>query len=163
MTVQQGAAEADVKIRTATREWILLAGAGCIAFASAAFSSARDLPVVTLPLLMGCVFVAEALWTRSFGVDLTQESANIRGVRRRSIPWHQVQAVLREDQFGSARVSLILESGKRVLLRAPTTWWGVGDAGYERDFHRIGQWWLAHRGESWRPVRPEAPWPPAQE
>ena len=63
---------------------------------------------------------------------------------------------------GSARVSLILESGERVTLRAPTTWWGLGDAQYDRDFHRIGQWWLAHRGQSWRPVRPEAPWPPVQ-
>ncbi len=157
MTTQQNAAEADVKIRTARRDWILLFGAGCIVLASSAFSFANDLPAATFPLVMGCVLVAEALWIRSFGVDLTRESANTRGVRRRSIPWQQVQAVLRHDQFGSARVSLILESGQRVALRAPTTWWGVGDAGFERDFHRIGQWWLAHRGESWRPVRPEAP------
>ena len=65
-------------------------------------------------------------------------------------------------------VQLILESGEAVTLRAPTlSVWGSGGAEFEGDFHRIGQWWLAHRGESWRvmasrgeswrPVRPEAP------
>ena len=43
--------------------------------------------------------------------------------------------------------------------RYPTSSWRKGDAPYERDFQRLDQWWLAHRGESWRPVRPEAPQP----
>jgi hypothetical protein len=105
------------------------------------------------------VIVAEALWALTWGVDLTPESVNLRGVRRRSIPWQEVQAVLRYEQVGQARVQLIPEEGKPITLRAPTRLWGMGGAGYERDFHRIGQWWLAHRGESWRPVRPEAPRP----
>jgi hypothetical protein len=25
-------------------------------------------------------------------------------------------------------------------------------AAYEQDYHRIEQWWLAHRGPSWREV-----------
>jgi hypothetical protein len=68
-----------------------------------------------------------------------------------------VQAVVRYEQVGSWMVRLIPESGKPVTLRAPTSLWGFGGAAHERDFHRIGQYWLAHRGESWRPVRPEAP------
>ena len=115
-------------------------------------------------VVIGCVFVAEALWIRTFGVDLTREAANIRGLRRWSIPWRHVQAVLRHQQLGAMRVSLILENGMRVTLKAPTTWWGSGEHEYEyeADFNRIGQWLLAHRGESWRPVRPEAPRPPVQ-
>jgi len=49
-----------------------------------------------------------------------------------------------------------------VLLRAPKRPWGFGSAGCERDFHRIGQRWLAHRGESWRPVREAPPLPVAR-
>ena len=33
---------------------------------------------------------------------------------------------------------------------------------YERDFDRISQWWLTHRGESWHPVREEEPGPPVE-
>jgi hypothetical protein len=154
MTVPQSAAEADVKIRTPFRDLAWLLGVAVIAFASAAFGMANNLPGSAVPLVFGCVFVAEALWVRTFGVDLTRESANVRGLRRRSIPWQQVQAVLRHGQLGAGRVTLILESGERATLRAPTTFLGWGRADYERDYHRIGQWWLAHRGDSWGPVRP---------
>jgi hypothetical protein len=49
---------------------------------------------------------------------------------------------------GAKVVRLILESGESVMLRAPTSSWGLGGAEYERNVHRIEQWWLAHRGES---------------
>lgn len=162
MTVRQGSASADVKIRTPRREWMPLLGFGGIWFAFLALDVATDLPWSKPSLVVGCVFVAEALWIRTFGIDLTRESAIVRGLRRQIIPWQQVQAVLRYEQFGAGRVSLILESGERVALRVPTTFLGLGGAGYERDFHRIGQWWLENRGESWRPVRPEAPRPATQ-
>ena len=53
-------------------------------------------------------------------------------------------------------VRLILEHGKPVTLLAPRIAPGFGAAQFERDFHRIEQWWLSHRGESWRPLLPEA-------
>jgi hypothetical protein len=100
-------------------------------------------------VLAGCCFyVAVALSTRTFGVDLTRESAIVRGVRRRSVPWQEVQAVVRYPPSGAKVVRLILESGESVMLRAPTSSWGLGGAEYERNVHRIEQWWLAHRGES---------------
>ena len=40
----------------------------------------------TWRLVLGFVFFAEAIWVRSFGIDLTRESAIVRGVRRRTIP-----------------------------------------------------------------------------
>jgi hypothetical protein len=118
------------------------------------------------PLVLGGVFVGEALWIRTFGIDLTPESANVRGIRRRSVPWGRVQAVLGYRKRGTDRVALVLDSGERVVPRVPSTSFGSGAAAaakYEEDFHRLGQWWLAHRGSSWRPVRPEAPGAPIPE
>lgn len=159
-----------VKIRTPRRDWIGFLVAGGIWLVNGGISLALDTVLTlgrpwngTLGLAIGCLLVAEALWIRTLGVDLTQESANVRGIRRRSVPWQEVQAVVHRRWAGTWCVRLIVESGKPVTLRAPTTWLGIGAAEYERDFDRIGQWWLAHRGESWRPLRPEAPRPPVQE
>jgi len=107
-------------------------------------------------LTLGGIGVAAALRARTLGVDLTRESANLRGFRRRSIPWQEVQAVVRYGS-GSMGVRLILEHGKRVTLRAPRTDGISGVAQFDRDFDCIDQWWLAHRGESWRPANAETP------
>ena len=162
MTVEQGTAEADVRIRTPIRDWMWMFVFGLFWFALAAFEMTSDMSWSAQHLVVGSVFVGQALWIRTFGVDLTAESAHIRGLRQRSIPWQQVQAVLRHQQPGSRRVTLILESGQRVNLRAPATFFGLGGAEYERELNRIGHWWLEHRGETWRPVRPEAPRLPVQ-
>jgi len=159
MTVQDGAVEANVKIRAGRHDWVWLFGFGGFLVAFAAFGRITAELSSVMPLVVGCVFVAEALLIRTFGVDLTPECANTRGLRRRSIPWSQVQAVLNHRQLGTMRVSLVLESGQRVTLRAPSTWWGLGSTEYGVDFDRIGHWWLDHRGELWRPVRHEAPRP----
>ena len=162
MTIEQGAAEAEVRMRVLRLPWMMLLLVGGVALLNAAVQVTQG---QSRPFLVfaGCLIVAEGLWIRSFGVVLTPEFVKVRGIIRRSIPWRDVQAVVRFDQLGERRVGLILESGEPVNLRAPvSTWGGLGRAAYERDFQRIGQWWLAHRGESWRPVRPEAPRPPVQ-
>jgi hypothetical protein len=163
MSAEGRVAEATVRIRTPRPNWtVLLAAGAIILMTSLLFHPNFSDPV---PLVLGGVFVGEALWIRTFGVDLTAESANVRGIRRRSVTWSQVQAVLAYRQMGASRVALVLDSGERVALREPSTYWGSGAATaarYEEDFHRLGQWWLAHRGSSWRPVRPEAPGAPIQ-
>lgn len=172
MTVEQGSALAHVKIRAPGRDWMPLVVAGLIWVTIGAAGAVAAQGVVDqgwdmLVVLdwglavLGFVIIAEALWIRGMGVDLTPELARVRYLRRRDIPWHQVQAVVRSQLFGSWRVRLILENGDKVTLRAPTTFFEWGCAEYERDFHQIGQWWLAHRGESWLPVRPEAPRSPS--
>jgi len=64
--------------------------------------------------------------------------------------------MVRRPQAGGWLVQLMLESGKPVTLRAPMVSWGFGGkrgvAAYEQDYHRIEQWWLAHRGPSWHEV-----------
>lgn len=166
MTIGQGAAWADAEIRTSRHHWTwVLVGAGLeLAFATFFFVT----PAAFSPfswyawfwLAMSGLSAAEALWLRTLGVDLTRESAIVRGVRRRTVPWQEVQGVVRQRRLGTWVVQLIPESGRPVTLRAPTTFWGLGVAEYERDYHRIGQWWLAHCGPSWLPATPR---PPVQE
>ena len=171
MTGKQDGDAAVVKIRTPRSSWMWLLVVSPLWFAFAATQllwpppqGALGWPWLPVALLAVVgLAVGEALWIRTLGVDLTPESANVRSVRRRIIPWQDVQAVLQYRRHGDWGVRLILESGEPVTLRAPRTWSsGFGGAQYERDFHRIGRWWLAHRGEAWRPVRPEAPQLPAQ-
>ena len=168
MTMKQGVGQAVVKIRqsryTQIQPFVLITLLVPAAFLNnTAFVDDPLGQALTLGLrCMLALLVAMALWALTWGVDLTSESANVRGIRRRSIPWREVQAVLRYEQAGSTSVRLIVENGKPATLRAPMKLWGLGGAAYDRDFHQIGQWWLSHRGESWRPLRPEAPRPPFQ-
>jgi hypothetical protein len=90
---------------------------------------------------------------RTLGVELTPEAAVIHGRRRRTVPWLEVQSVVSHvNANGSSAVQLILENGVPVTLPFPKTLWRKGDSGFQRDMERIDQWWLAHRGEFWRPV-----------
>jgi hypothetical protein len=161
MTIERGGAA--VSIRVACRVWVppLVYGGGALLLA--VLWSTLDQSFFALCwLAVACVGVVEALWLRTFGTDLTSESAINRGLRRRVIPWQEVQAVVHHRRLGTWGVRLILENGKPVTLRAPTTYWGIGAVTYDRDFDRIGLWWLVHRGESWRPTSPEAPPLPVQ-
>jgi hypothetical protein len=172
MSVENGVIEAAVRIRTPRLDWMPMLVAGLVALGMRAL----ELMVLAGPspggawntgqgglLVVSGVFVLESLWIRSFGVDLTPEFANVRGLLRRQVRWDQVQAVQCFSRLGSDRVRLVVENGQVVNLRAPTISFGLGAARYEHDFHRIGQWWLAHRGPSWRPTGPEAPGGPAPE
>ena len=160
MTIEHATVAARDKIRghESAASWCFsFLGAGSCAFA--AVNMTQGATWLTRGwLAVGCLYLAMPWVNRTFGVDLTPEFANVRGFRRRAVPWARVQAVVSDKKSnGAVVVRLILENGKRVTLRAPTRIWGLGGAAYDRDFHRIGQWWLTHRGESWRPLLPEAP------
>jgi hypothetical protein len=106
-------------------------------------------------LYLGLVFVnvSLGLLIRTSGVDLTPEFAVVPALRRRRVRWLDVQAVVSHKKSdGTSATRLILARGESVTLRYPTTLWSRGDAQYEHDFQRVEQWWLEHRGESWRPV-----------
>jgi hypothetical protein len=158
MNREQGGPQAVVRIRTPRHGligFVVYVGV-CVGLAAIELSTGQPgFPMY--PLGFVCLIVADSVWLRTTGVDLTAESANVRGLRRRRVPWGDVQAVVRYQRLGTWVVRLILANGQPVLLRAPSSTWGFGAANYERDFHRIGQCWLARRGQSWRPLRPEAP------
>jgi hypothetical protein len=152
---------ANTRIRVPALAWGMLALGAMLLPLAALFSALlRREPTLGfsfLPwflLVVGSALVVEALWLRTCGVDLLPEHALVRGFRRRVVPWRNVQAVVRQPQAGGWLVQLVLDSGKPVTLRAPMISWGFGrrrqEAAYERDYHRIDQWWLAHRGPSWR-------------
>jgi hypothetical protein len=148
-----------VRIRTSRRVWIWYFLVAVPILLLALGQVWVGWPEIALGyLLAASLWFALGLWVRTRGVDLTQECVVVHAIRRRSIPWAQVQAVLRRvEPLGTWDIQLVLDTGERVVLRLHTTVWGSGGAEYERNFHRIGQWWLAHRGASWRPERPEAP------
>lgn len=147
-----------VSIRSAPGTWLWLLVWAALELVFAGSYRLMDSNLFALCwLALSCITVTQAMWVRSMGVDLTPELAIVRGYRRTRVPWAQVQAVVQRRRWGVWVVQLVLEEGKPVWLRAPTTGWNFGDARYERDFHRIGQWWLDHRGEAWRPLRTEAP------
>lgn len=168
MTIEQGAVEAVVKIRVQTRRaWIvfLVIGGGYLAMAASFLTGGWPwFLLILIPLPIGCCIIAFAFALRTLGVDLTPEFAVIHGFRQRhEVPWQDVQAVVSHlNSNGTSAVWLLLENGESVPLRYPRSSWRKGDVPYERDFQRIDEWWLAHRGESWRPVRTETPPPPVQ-
>jgi len=158
MTTEQGGSEADVPIRASQGIWLTPFVIGCLWLVVGAGDLMNHRSLALLWLFFGGVWVALALRRQSSGIDLTPESATFGGARGRSISWPDVQAVVRARQRGASVVQLVLEDGELVTLPVPRTAWPrIGAAEYERDYGRIGHWWLAHRGESWRPVRPEAP------
>jgi hypothetical protein len=109
-----------------------------------------------LVLALTCAAVVLQLVARSLGVDLTPEAAVLHGRHRRRVPWSHVQSVVNHvNAKGTSSVQLTVDDGELVTLPFPKTLWRKGDARYERDLERICQWWLAHRGESWRPARQE--------
>src|SRR5664280_308971 len=162
MTIEQGGAEADVKIRV-PRTWVGYTQfvIGGVWLVIAAAYGLRGLPwVALLGLVGGCLYLWVGLAMRIFGVDLTHDFAVVRGLRKRKVRWAEVQAVVSDDgKYGTSVVRLILDSGESVRLPFPSSYWRKGNAQCERDFHRIDQWWIAHRGGSWRPVLPKAPEP----
>jgi len=166
MAVDKGGAGADVKFRTPDRHhWIKYFAYGGISLALAGgYLADGRLWLALLWLTLGCGTTSIALQQWNSGLDLTPQYAIVRGFRRRNVPWQEVQEVISHVKSnGTSVVGLILENGESVMPQAPTSLWRKYDAQYERDFHRIDQYWLAHRGESWHGVPPEAPQPPIHE
>jgi len=153
MTIQQGTSPAALKIRAPeSRTWILLVlvGGGCVALAALNLTGFPSRPTLGF-FALGCCYVPMVWAIRTFGLDLTRESAVVRGFRQRHIPWPQVQAVVPDVTSSQASsVSLVLASGESMRLPYPRTRCRPGDAQYERDVQRIDEWWRAHRGPSWR-------------
>ena len=160
MTIEQstGQAEAVVKVRTPRYALVqpLLSAGLYLLLGASAWARENTREFIPFWMAMASVTVALSLWELTWGVDLTPESVNLRGFCRRSIAWPEVQAVLRYERAGSRTVHLIPKNGRPVRLRGPRSFWWMGAAAYERDFHHIEQWWQSHRGESWRPLLPEA-------
>jgi hypothetical protein len=150
VTIEQSTAESGGKIGPVLISWKHHLGALFCGLFFSAWLLADGKPwVALLWLVLTCVGVVLQFVLRTLGVYLTPECAVIRGRRRRSVPWQEVQSVVSHvHSNGKASVRLILKNGEPVTLPFPKTLWRKGDAQYQQDFQRIDQWWLAHRGES---------------
>jgi hypothetical protein len=101
--------------------------------------------------LMSALFIIEGLLLpRWVGVTLTETHAVVYRRLRRRVPWSQIQAITKEPYLGSSRVVFWTPEG-RVPLWAPTNFFGLCAKRFERDFHALGQFWLAHRGDAFEP------------
>lgn len=110
--------------------------------------------------------VVGALLPAYFGVTLTPSAAVVRNIRRRTIPWADIQAIRIESILGTKSIVLHEANGRSTRLRAPTTAFLAWDRRFEEKFHVIGTWWLTHRGPDWTPAPPPPAWwitPPTQE
>jgi len=112
--------------------------------------------VVWCVMALGAVVLLTDSLLRPVGVDLEDDVAVvIRPVGgRRRVPWRDVQAVTR-----GRYTTLHLASGRRVVLAYPAHGWMVPWKRFDDDFHRVGRWWLAHRGPDRQPVHVPPPYP----
>ena len=159
MSAEQGAAEADVIIRVPCRDWVRLFVLGGWIFVPAAFTFQNGLALFWLGL-SGAV-VAWGLWFRPFAVDLTPGPVSPGGLRWRPLPRTTVQTVVRHRRHGAWVVRLMLHSGEPAMPDLATRR-RVGHAEQVASLQPIHRWWLAHRGQSWRPIRAETPSPRLQ-
>lgn len=111
-------------------------------------------PVFASLLMWGVLFPVALITSQPFGVTLTPSAAIVHNLRRRTIPWSNVQAIQIESLFGSRTVVIYEAGGRRTRLRAPFTGFLSWDRSFEEKFHTIGRWWLDHRGPNWAPVPP---------
>jgi hypothetical protein len=90
------------------------------------------------------------------GIDLRDDAAVVAvNFRRIEVPWRDVQAVA----FGKGG-SLVLYRADRTEVRCAYPCGSVPFVSWKRvdaDYHRVGQWWLAHRGADWKPVFAPSP------
>jgi hypothetical protein len=86
------------------------------------------------------------LLTRGIGITLTPIAAEVENLRRRTIPWSDIQAIRIGGRFGYRTVVLHQTNGRRTRLRAPITGLFIwDDKRFEEKYHTIGRWWLDHR------------------
>ncbi|MFE1886521.1 YdbT family protein [Streptomyces diastatochromogenes] len=105
-------------------------------------------------LMWGVLWPVMLIISRPFGITLTPSAAIVHNLRRRTVPWLNVQAIQIESLFGSRTVVIYEAGGRRTRLRAPITGFLSWDRDFEEKFHTIGRWWLEHRGPDWAPVPP---------
>lgn len=92
------------------------------------------------------------------GITLTASAAVVHNVRRRTIPWADIQAIQVQSSAGIKSIVLHEANGRSTELRAPTTGFLSWDRHFEKKLHTIDTWWQTHRGPDWTPIPPPPAW-----
>jgi hypothetical protein len=122
---------------------LLLILAEQIWLGSSQAGSARAIQLAIMLMLVALLFGLNS-W---FGITLTPVMAVVHNVRRRQLRWSDIAAVTQQSFFGSRRVVLWTNDGRRTALRVPIMAFpGLVRRPFDHDYHLIGRWWLAHRG-----------------
>ncbi|WP_405949129.1 hypothetical protein OG588_24170 [Streptomyces prunicolor] len=93
-----------------------------------------------------------------FGITLTPSAAVVHNVRRRTIPWAEIQAIQVQSTAGIKSIVLHEANGRSTELRAPTTGFLSWDRHFNEKLHTIETWWQTHRGPDWTPIPPPPAW-----
>lgn len=125
-----------------------------VAMAVMAGTGHRLLPVAQPTAgALGAMLVGTLLG-RGQSVALTREAIVISTVRRRTIPWSQIQGILVDRALGQRTIVVCEADGRRTRLPTPTGGAFSWDPRFDEKFHTIGRWWLDHRGPGWLPSAP---------
>ena len=121
-----------------------------------------ELWLAGLVLLTGAVNLATG---RRSQVELGPGLLTVRyGLRTRRFAATEIQAVTLERVNGSRAVTVWTRDGKPRRLGAAGRTDGLLEQHFERDWHLIGQWWLANGGtpgvQQWTPPTIAAGWVP---
>ncbi|MFJ9375284.1 hypothetical protein [Streptomyces sp. NPDC101455] len=92
------------------------------------------------------------------GITLTPSAAVVHNLRRRTIPWADIQAIQVQSSAGIKSIVLHEANGRSTELRAPTTGFLSWDRHFQDKLHTIETWWQTHRGPDWTPIPPPAAW-----
>jgi hypothetical protein len=105
------------------------------------------------PLPIAVAITLLSLWgERRKQLVLRAGSLSVRiGWRKRKISAADIVAVTLEREVGTRLVTLWTRDGKRHRIGVAGRTQGLWAQHFERDWHLIGQWWLANRGYDWQP------------
>ncbi|BEP16089.1 hypothetical protein acdb102_44000 [Acidothermaceae bacterium B102] len=122
-----------------------------IALMPATIAQLHGQPISSFELwLAGFVLLSSALSLvlgRRGRVELGPGRLTMRdGFRSRHIAVSEIQAVTLERVNGSRAVTVWTRSGKQRRIGAAGRTQGLLEEHFERDWHLIGQWWLANGG-----------------
>ena len=79
------------------------------------------------------------------------------GWRKRQIAASDIVAVTLDRVYGNRMVRVWTHDGKEHHVQVAGRGSGLIKQNFERDWHLIGQWWLANRGGDWQAPPPRVP------
>ena len=86
-----------------------------------------------------------------WGVTLSDEALIIESILDRKIAWNQIQGIdYQISRLGTA-ATIIDQSGKKWILRAPATSPLAPDHEMLKKMTQIENFWKSHRGSTWQP------------